>query len=295
MNIDDIGSKLAKYLNSKNISVNEAARLCGMSASQMHNILNGKNYGIQHFIKIMNAFNDLNILELFDLDRATLQRIGVSISSESSTEPGAKKALRPYKQKQGFPSLAEEPLPPMIRPVMVTMNDQMAENIAFVPIKAQAGYLKGFSDSEYIEALPSFGLPGFQNGTYRAFEVEGYSMLQIDNKGFHPGDITINLYVESPKGIRDGRVYIIVTEDGLLLKRCINRLDGEIPRLICKSDNRSGDYPDILLTPEQIIEVWEFKANITRHASPPGDAFSLINDLNMRIAVLEEKVKDLRV
>ena len=56
---------------------------------------------------------------------------------------------------------------------MVTMNDQLAENIAFVPIRAQAGYLIGYSDKEYVETLPSFGLPGFQNGTFRAFEVEG--------------------------------------------------------------------------------------------------------------------------
>lgn len=290
LNISSIGSKLAKYLNSRNLSVNEAARMCDMSPSQMHNILNGKNYGIQHFIKVLNGFGDLNLLDLFDMDRATLQRMGVSFEGEVNEQVKGKNPPKPYKVKDLPVSMVEEPASPMIRPVMVTLSDQLTENIAFVPIKAQAGYLTGYSDTEYIEQLPSFALPGFQNGTFRAFEVEGHSMLQVDNKGFHPGDITINQYLESPHQIRDGRVYVVVTEDGMLLKRCINRLDGDIPRLICKSDNRSGDYPDILLTLDQIVEVWEFKANITRYASPPGDAFTLINDLNLRLAILEEKL-----
>ncbi len=292
LDIGSIGSKLAKYLDSRNLSVNEAARSCGMSPSQMHNILNGKNNGIQHFIKILNGFNDLNLLDLFDLDRATLQRMGVSFEGKGPEKTTGKTTPKPYRVKDIPPSMVEEPSSPMVRPVMVTLNDQLTENIAFVPIKAQAGYLTGYSDTGFVETLPSFALPGFQNGTFRAFEVEGHSMLQVDNKGFHPGDITINQYLESPHQIRDGRVYVVVTEDGLLLKRCINRLDGDIPRLICKSDNRSGDYPDILLTAEQIVEVWEFKANITRYASPPGDAFTLINDLNLTLAILEEKVKE---
>ncbi|MCE7990458.1 MAG: LexA family transcriptional regulator [Roseivirga sp.] len=292
LNVNTIGTKLSDYLEQHNISANRAAKMCDMSPSQMHNILNGKNYGIQHFIKIMNGFQDLNILELFDLDVTTLQRMGVTFGGNAEGNLSAEKGAKPYRidEEPNLP-IVNEPASPAIRPVMVTMNDQMAENIAFVPLKAQAGYLQGYENQEYVETLPSFGLPGFQNGTFRAFEVEGHSMLQIDNKGFHPGDITINQYVESPHQIRDGRVYVIVTPDGMLLKRCINRLDGEIPRLICKSDNRSGDYPDIPLSPEQIIEVWEFKANITRYASPPGDAFTLINDLNARIAILEEKMK----
>lgn len=287
IDVTTIGSKLSSYLEQHNISANQAAKRCDMAPSQMHNILNGKNYGIQFFIKIMNGFQDLNILELFDLDVSTLQRMGVTFGGDSSTQ----KKSKPYNiGDTPALSIVNEPPPPTIKPVMVTMNDQMAENIAFVPIKAQAGYLQGYANQEYVGTLPSFGLPGFQNGTFRAFEVEGHSMLQIDNKGFHPGDITINQYVESPHQIRDGRVYVVVTHEGMLLKRCINRLDGETPRLICKSDNRSGDYPDIPLSPDQIIEVWEFKANITRYASPPGDAYTLINDLNVRIAILEEKM-----
>ncbi len=292
LDVNTIGSKLSSYLEQHNISANRAAKMCDMSPSQMHNILNGKNYGIQHFIKIMNGFQDLNILELFDLDVSTLQRMGVTFGGNQEGNTATQNEPKPY-HIEDAPTLSvvNEPGPPTIKPVMVTMSDQMVENIAFVPIKAQAGYLHGYSNQEYVETLPSFGLPGFQNGTFRAFEVEGHSMLQIDNKGFHPGDITINQYVESPHQIRDGRVYVIVTPDGMLLKRCINRLDGETPRLICKSDNRSGDYPDIPLSPDQIIEVWEFKANITRYASPPGDAYTLINDLNVRIAILEEKMK----
>jgi hypothetical protein len=66
-----------------------------------------------------------------------------------------------------------------------------------VPIKAQAGYLQGAQQPEYIERIyQPFGFQDLNNGTYRAFEVSGYSML-ADRAGFYPGDIVVGEYVET--------------------------------------------------------------------------------------------------
>ena len=82
-----------------------------------------------------------------------------------------------------------------IRTVVTTVDNSGKDNIVLVPIKAQAGYLVGAQQQEYIESLPAFWLPGLGPGSYRAFEVSGYSML-ADRQGFYPGDIVIAEFVE---------------------------------------------------------------------------------------------------
>ncbi|HTE08016.1 MAG TPA: helix-turn-helix transcriptional regulator, partial [Flavitalea sp.] len=46
-----------------------------------------------------------------------------------------------------------------------------SSEISFVPVKAAAGYLAGYSDPEYIDELNTFTLPMLTAGTYRAFEI----------------------------------------------------------------------------------------------------------------------------
>ncbi|HAO04355.1 MAG TPA: XRE family transcriptional regulator, partial [Chitinophagaceae bacterium] len=41
--------------------------------------------------------------------------------------------------------------------------------IHFVPVKAVAGYLTGYADSEFIDELNTFTLPMLTGGNYRAF------------------------------------------------------------------------------------------------------------------------------
>ena len=96
-----------------------------------------------------------------------------------------------------------------VRTLVTTVDKTGRDNIVLVPIKAQAGYLQGAQQPEYIEHLPTFWLPGLNHGTYRAFEVSGYSML-ADRTGFFPGDIVVGEYVEKLEDIRDGFVYILV-------------------------------------------------------------------------------------
>jgi len=49
--------------------------------------------------------------------------------------------------------------------------------IHFVPVKAAAGYLAGYADSEFIDELNTFTLPMLSGGSYRAFEIIGDSMM----------------------------------------------------------------------------------------------------------------------
>jgi transcriptional regulator with XRE-family HTH domain len=67
--------------------------------------------------------------------------------------------------------------------LVVTVDADDKQNIEFVPHKAAAGYLNGYADTEYVKELPHFSLPNLKQGTYRAFEISGDSMLPL-NAGY---------------------------------------------------------------------------------------------------------------
>jgi phage repressor protein C with HTH and peptisase S24 domain len=138
----------------------------------------------------------------------------------------------------------------------VTVDRQNRENIELVPMKAAAGYLAGYADPEFLEELPHFHLPMLPQGTYRAFEITGDSMLPMQ-----PGSVIIGEYAEDWTKMRDGTLCIVVSRnDGIVFKRVHNRIESE-GRLSLHSDNPA--YLPYDLPADEVIEVWRAKAFIS--------------------------------
>jgi transcriptional regulator with XRE-family HTH domain len=145
--------------------------------------------------------------------------------------------------------------PAKILAITVDMEDR--ENIELVPQKAAAGYTNGYADTEYIQELPKFRLPMLpSNGTYRAFEISGDSMLPL-----LPGTIIIGQYVEQVEDIRNGQTYIIVSkQEGVVYKRVFNYV-AEKGLLFLVSDNTV--YSPYEIPADSVMEIWEAKAFIS--------------------------------
>lgn len=172
-------------------------------------------------------------------------------------------------------------------PQVVAVNQTGEENVIYVPIKARAGYLDGYGDTEYIETLPSFHMPHLTNGTYRCFEVHGNSMVRT----FFDGDLVFGKYVEDLGDIKDGRVYIIVSKnDGIVLKRTINRIS-ERGKLILKSDNTDGNYPTYTMNVEDIMEVWYVTMYASKQMPEPVDIYHRLHELESKVVDLEENLQ----
>ncbi|TGE07745.1 LexA family transcriptional regulator [Hymenobacter fodinae] len=139
--------------------------------------------------------------------------------------------------------------------IIVTNNQQKAQTL-MVPVKAEAGYRKSFNDEEYLGTLPTYSLPGFEHGNYRMFEVSGNSMMP----NFEPGDIVICEFVDSASEIVDGTVYVIVTTDGICLKRVTNLVDKK-GYLIIESDN--PEFKPDLIQPDEVLEMWSYRKKLT--------------------------------
>lgn len=87
-------------------------------------------------------------------------------------------------------------------------------NIIFVPIKAQGGFLTGYSNKVFMDTLERFFLPGVY-GEHYAFEVDGMSMYDIAT----PGDWAIASEIEKLEYMVKGKTYVLQTIDGILIKK----------------------------------------------------------------------------
>ncbi len=140
--------------------------------------------------------------------------------------------------------------------VVVTVDATERDNIEFVPLKAAAGYLNGYADVEYVKELPHFNLPILKQGTYRAFEISGDSMLPL-----LPGTIVIGELVDDLRSIKSGKTYVLITQrEGIVYKRVFNYLE-ENGTLFLVSDNRQ--YAPYQLSGTEVMEVWMAKAYIS--------------------------------
>lgn len=128
--------------------------------------------------------------------------------------------------------------------------------ILIVPHKAEAGYRQHLTDSDYLGNLDTMSLPGFTGGDYRAFEVSGVSMIPT----FEPGDLVICEHIERPEDIIDGHPYVLVTTEGICIKRVTNMV-AKKGYLLIESDNPAYK-PDIIM-PNEVLEMWKYRKKVT--------------------------------
>ncbi|MGY3052322.1 transcriptional regulator with XRE-family HTH domain [Pedobacter sp. UYEF25] len=152
-----------------------------------------------------------------------------------------------------------------LRVLSVSVDSNDKENIELVPVKASAGYLNGYADPEYISDLPKFQLPiaALRQGTYRAFEIMGDSMLPVQ-----PGSVIIGEYLDNWSDVKTGDTYIVVSKsEGVVYKRAGNKFkDTKELKLI--SDNKI--YDPYAIAAEDILEIWKAKAYISTSLPEPA-------------------------
>lgn len=151
-----------------------------------------------------------------------------------------------------------------LRVLSISVDKDDNENIELVPVKASAGYLNGFSDPEYIRELPKFHLPlpALKQGTFRAFEIMGDSMLPIQ-----PGSIIVGEYLDNWNDVKTGETYVIISKnEGVVYKRAGNRFK-ENKDLKLISDNKV--YDPYSIASDDILEIWKAKAYFTSSLPEP--------------------------
>ncbi|WP_255070608.1 LexA family transcriptional regulator [Lacihabitans sp. LS3-19] len=166
-------------------------------------------------------------------------------------------------------------------PVMV--DGEGKDLVELVPIRASAGYLQGYSDESFIESLPRISLPFTDSGKFRGFPIQGDSMPPIEQ-----GAYIIGKYVEELTDIKDGKTYVVLTQnDGLVYKRLYNKLE-EDGTIHLHSDNKA--YYPYQVKPEEVFELWSFVCSLNPSDSPISDlVYNSIQNLQADVAELKNQ------
>lgn len=170
----------------------------------------------------------------------------------------------------------------LMKVLAISVDKENEGNIELVDTKAEAGYLDSYQNPEYIRDLPKLQLPQLPAGTYRAFEIQGDSMLPIES-----GSIIIASYVESLANIKDNRTYVIISKhDGLVYKRVLTNHDRQV--LILISDNELFLPYDIPMS--EIAEIWQYHCHLT-YSDEKGASTKMeaqLGDIQRKVTTLYE-------
>ena len=159
--------------------------------------------------------------------------------------------------------------------------------IHFVPVKAAAGYLASYADTEFIDELNTFTLPMLTGGDYRAFEIIGDSMLPTPS-----GSIIVGEKVESLEDVKNGLAYIVVSKhEGIVYKR-IQKNNRSKNKITLESDN--PQYQPYQINAEDIMELWQAQVVIGKVASQQrwdvNSLANLVNNLQDQVSTLKKKM-----
>ena len=172
-------------------------------------------------------------------------------------------------------------------PIKVDKNNNNV--IEVVTKEASAGYLQGYTDTEFVANLPIMSLNFLPTGKHRAFPIKGDSM--------HPwvkdGDVVVCEYIESVQQVKNSYCYIILTKnDGLVYKRVFTDKIEE-GYLNLSSDNKM--YQPYLLHLSDVLEIWQFKLNLCigeyqEDEINPANILNLMRSVGIELKDLKNRV-----
>ena len=159
--------------------------------------------------------------------------------------------------------------------------------IHFVPVKAAAGYLAGYADSEFIDELNTFTLPMLSGGNYRAFEIIGDSMMPTPS-----GSIIVGEKIENIENLKSNAAYIVVSNsEGIVYKRVVKSNKNK-NKLTLVSDNPA--YQPYQVNAADVLEMWQAQAVINKVTQQQRwDVDSLVNlvsNLQDQVSTLKKKM-----
>ncbi len=211
------------------------------------------------------------------------EQIGVKIDELLNIE--LSKILGYDSERGWFPKIKTSIPGQKLNILPIVVDEDNNEFVTVVPIPAQAGYLAGYGDPEYIEYLPRMKWPFHHlQGTGRFFQIQGESMLPIE-----PGSYILTEYVLNLTDIKNDKCYVLVSKnDGIVYKRVFKKPDED--KLLLKSDNVDFEPYEIDLA--EILQVWKAVAYLSLDLPHSNDLTS--KNLTGTVMKLQQDVKRIK-
>ncbi|WGK65502.1 LexA family transcriptional regulator [Croceiramulus getboli] len=173
-----------------------------------------------------------------------------------------------------------------VSPKVVSVDSEDMENMLLVNQKAAAGYPHNIQDIEWYQQLPAFDLPlpQYRNATYRGFQVEGDSMLP----NFQPNDWVLGKAVEGLDYASDNRVYVVVMQDAVVVKKLQKLPDPS--RVLLISLNK--EYAPYEVEVSDIQELWQVNSKLTFNLDTSSES-NLLKELQQGMLDLKQQLNGL--
>jgi transcriptional regulator with XRE-family HTH domain len=245
-------------------SQEELAAILGIKRSKLAAMESGQT-------KSPPAEDFLNISDYFKMSIDSLLKVDLSVLSELS--------LRELEAGNDIYITGSK-----IRVLAVTVDKENEEYAEYVPIKAKAGYIAGYSDPEYIASLPKFNLPFLPKGkTFRMFPITGDSMLP-----FPLGSNIICYYVQDWRSLKPQTLCIAILkgEQDFVFKQVTVRPEG----LLMESLNKQ--YTPYTVPASEVLELWQYHSYHTPEVPEAQDMQSIatiIREIQADIKVIKAK------
>jgi phage repressor protein C with HTH and peptisase S24 domain len=234
--------KLLEIRRFLGLNQSDFSRKIGYSREVVSKVENGKmdasKWFVEAVLKLQNDYQFHNI----GGDVKILGKISQSTSKKSSQSY--------FEHRRGQKNLTSQLLVPL------------------VGIKAQAGYVRGYEQTDFLETLDKYSLPPGVNSKgleWSYFEVDGDSMEPT----LTAGDVLLTsmLAHEDWNDIKNFCVYVILTNEQLLVKRVYRKNENQ---WILLSDNEES-YPQVLLDISNIKQVWTCRRHIRSKVPQPKE------------------------
>lgn len=249
----DTGGRIKELLEYYELTVYKASEKLGYGkGSKLYKLIgNETRPGYETLVDILTLFPDISASWL-------LLGKGPMLTGPAATDaaPPAPRAVAAGKR---LPAVNNG------RVLTITVDRENNENTELVPVQAQAGYSLQHNEATYLQDLPRYLIPGFENGTYRAFEVSGDSMEPTLNHR----DVVVCSYVDNWRLLVPGDVYVVVTDESVMLKRIHERITDRAGEVMLHSDNsHRKPYP---MDAADITQIWRVRGYISTYIPSTPD------------------------
>ncbi len=167
------------------------------------------------------------------------------------------------------------------------MSNEENNLIQFVPVKAAAGYLAGYADTEFLDELNTFTLPMLAPGYYRAFEIVGDSMLPTPS-----GSVIVGEKVEKVDDIKNQNPYVVVSKSNGIVYKRVSRNNKVKDKITLISDNPMYEPYNVLL--DDVLELWKAQMIITRAEKQNhwdvNQLASMVTNLQEQVSSMKKKI-----
>jgi phage repressor protein C with HTH and peptisase S24 domain len=108
---------------------------------------------------------------------------------------------------------------------------------------------------------------------------------------FFNSDFVLGTAIETVSDIKNDEIYVIISETyGVIVKRVLNHVELH-QKLVLKSDNEDGNFPDFIIDLEDIMEIWKVIMYVSKQIPQPMTIFEKLHELESKIMNIESKIQ----